>query len=54
MITNDAKTAALGEMLFGNAREMKHFLVITIGTGLGKRFRCMDVSSTDSAVLPEK
>lgn len=34
-ITNDAKTAALGEMLFGNARGMKHFLVITIGTGLG-------------------
>lgn len=34
-ITNDAKTAALGEMLFGNARGMQHFLVITIGTGLG-------------------
>ncbi len=34
-ITNDAKTAALGEMLFGNARGKKHFLVITIGTGLG-------------------
>lgn len=34
-ITNDANTAALGEMLFGNARGMKHFLVITLGTGLG-------------------
>ncbi len=35
VITNDANAAAIGEMLFGNARDMKHFLVITIGTGLG-------------------
>ena len=34
-ITNDANAAALGEMRFGNARGMKHFLVITLGTGLG-------------------
>lgn len=34
-ITNDANAAALGEMFFGNARGMKHFLVITLGTGLG-------------------
>lgn len=34
-ITNDANIAAIGEMLFGNARGMKHFLVITVGTGLG-------------------
>jgi len=34
-ITNDANAAAAGEMLFGAARGMKHFLVITIGTGLG-------------------
>ena len=34
-ITNDASAAALGEMLFGNARGMKHFIVITLGTGLG-------------------
>lgn len=34
-LTNDANAAAIGEMLFGNARNMKHFLVITLGTGLG-------------------
>ena len=33
--TNDANTAALGEMLFGAARGMKDFIVITLGTGLG-------------------
>jgi glucokinase len=34
-VTNDAKAAALGEMLFGAARGMKDFIVITLGTGLG-------------------
>jgi glucokinase len=34
-MTNDAKAAAIGEMLFGNARGMKNFMVITLGTGLG-------------------
>jgi len=34
-ITNDANAAAIGEMLFGNALGMKHFLVITLGSGLG-------------------
>ncbi len=34
-LTNDANAAALGEMLFGNAREMKDFIMITLGTGLG-------------------
>lgn len=34
-ITNDAGAAAIGEMIFGGARGMKHFIVITLGTGLG-------------------
>ncbi len=34
-ITNDAKAAALGEMVFGGAKGMEHFLFITMGTGLG-------------------
>ncbi len=34
-VTNDANAAAIGEMLFGGARGMKHVIVITLGTGLG-------------------
>lgn len=34
-LTNDAKAAAIGEMYFGNAKGMKDFLFITLGTGLG-------------------
>jgi len=34
-ITNDANAAALGEMQFGAAKGMKHFIEITLGTGLG-------------------
>lgn len=34
-ITNDANAAAIGEMVFGNAKGMKDFVVITLGTGLG-------------------
>jgi glucokinase len=34
-LTNDAKAAALGEMLFGAAKGMKDFIMITLGTGLG-------------------
>lgn len=35
VLTNDANAAALGEMVYGKAKEMKHFLVLTVGTGLG-------------------
>jgi len=34
-LTNDANAAALGEMLYGAAKGMKNFIVITLGTGLG-------------------
>ncbi|MEO0528655.1 MAG: ROK family protein [Bacteroidota bacterium] len=34
-IMNDASAAALGEMLFGNAKQMKDFIVVTLGTGFG-------------------
>jgi glucokinase len=34
-VSNDANAAALGEMLYGGAKGMKNFIVITLGTGLG-------------------
>ncbi|WP_298511100.1 ROK family protein [uncultured Kordia sp.] len=34
-LMNDASAAALGEMLFGAAKGMTDFMVITLGTGLG-------------------
>jgi len=34
-LTNDANAAAIGEMVFGGAKNMKDFIVITLGTGLG-------------------
>jgi glucokinase len=35
VLTNDANAAALGEMIFGGAKNMKDFIFITLGTGLG-------------------
>ncbi|AFR35139.1 ROK family protein [Riemerella anatipestifer] len=34
-VTNDANAAAYGEMMFGAARGMKDFIMITLGTGVG-------------------
>jgi len=34
-LTNDANAAALGEKIYGVARGMKNFIVITLGTGVG-------------------
>lgn len=34
-ITNDANAAAMGEMVYGTARGMKNFIMITLGTGVG-------------------
>lgn len=35
VLTNDANAAAIGEMIYGGAKGMKNFIVITLGTGLG-------------------
>lgn len=34
-LTNDANAAAVGEMMYGVARGMKDFIMITLGTGVG-------------------
>ena len=34
-LTNDANAAALGERIFGGAKNMADYMVITLGTGLG-------------------
>jgi len=34
-LTNDANAAAVGEMMYGSAKGMKHFITITLGTGVG-------------------
>lgn len=35
ILTNDANAAAIGEKLFGNAKDLSDFVEITLGTGLG-------------------
>ncbi|MDH5604286.1 MAG: ROK family protein [Cyclobacteriaceae bacterium] len=35
ILTNDANAAAIGEQVYGGAKDMKDFVVITLGTGLG-------------------
>jgi glucokinase len=34
-LTNDANAAAFGEMTYGCTKNMKHFITITLGTGVG-------------------
>lgn len=34
-LTNDANAAAIGEMMYGAAKGMKDFIMITLGTGVG-------------------
>ncbi len=34
-MTNDANAAAIGEMIYGAAKGMKNFIMITLGTGVG-------------------
>jgi glucokinase len=38
VLTNDANATAIGEMIYGSAKGMKDFLVVTLGTGLGSGF----------------
>lgn len=35
ILTNDANAAAIGEMMFGNAKGLNDFIMITLGTGVG-------------------
>ena len=35
ILTNDANAAAIGEMIYGTAKDLKDFVTITLGTGLG-------------------
>lgn len=37
-VTNDANAATIGEMVYGNAKGMKDFVMITLGTGVGSGF----------------
>ncbi|WP_462317858.1 ROK family protein [Marinilabilia sp.] len=34
-LTNDANAAAIGEMVYGGAQDMKNFVMFTLGTGVG-------------------
>lgn len=38
VVTNDANAAAMGEMIYGAAKGMKDFILVTLGTGLGSGF----------------
>lgn len=35
VLTNDANAAAIGEMIYGGAKGMRDFIMITLGTGVG-------------------
>ncbi len=37
-ITNDANAATIGEMVYGGAKGMRDFIMITLGTGVGSGF----------------
>ena len=37
-VTNDANAAAIGEMTYGEAKNLTDFLLVTLGTGLGSGF----------------
>ena len=35
VVSNDANAAAYGELVYGGAKDMKHFIMFTLGTGVG-------------------
>ncbi len=37
-VTNDANAATIGEFIFGKAKGLKDFMVVTLGTGVGSGF----------------
>lgn len=37
-ITNDANAAAMGELIYGGAKAMRNFIMVTLGTGVGSGF----------------
>lgn len=37
-VTNDANAAAIGEMIYGGAKDMQNFIMVTLGTGVGSGF----------------
>lgn len=37
-LTNDANAATIGEMIYGGAKGMKNFVMVTLGTGVGNGF----------------
>lgn len=37
-LTNDANAAAIGEMMYGAAKGIKDFILVTLGTGVGSGF----------------
>lgn len=38
LVTNDANAAAIGEMMYGAAKGMNDFIMVTLGTGVGSGF----------------
>lgn len=39
-LDNDANAAALGELVYGGAKGMRHFIMLTLGTGVGSGIVC--------------
>ena len=50
-LTNDANAAAQGEMIFGSARGMKNFIVITLGTGVARTAKEIVSATTQPTLL---